>query len=133
MSIGTGKKMNKEEFDIDKRYEEEKERLKNELEAWERCYERFKSKFDKIAEYERRVERLEAELEDRDRILKLRFKEEKNKLLVLMVFFAIVSVIFVRITSQSENVWAFFIAGLLVGIGWAIIFKMLMKSHNSLL
>jgi len=124
--------MNREESDIEKRYEEEKERLENDLEAWEKCYERFKSKIDKIVEYERRVERLEAELEDRDTILKLRYREEKNKLLILMVFFAIVSVIFVRITSPSENKWVFFIAGLMMGIGLVIIVNMLMKSRKSL-
>lgn len=121
--------MNIAEPDIEKRYKEEKERFEDETEAWKWCYERFKSKFDKIVEYERRVERLEAELKDRDGVLNLRFKEEKNKLLLLMVFFIMASMIFVWTTSHNENVWIFFMAGMGVGVGCAVMFKVLLKSH----
>lgn len=123
--------MNREE-DIEKKYKEEKDRFDSDIEAWGWCYERFKSKIDKIAEYERRVERLEAELRDRDRIVNLRFKEEKSNLTILMVIFVIASVIFVKITAQSQSVWAYFIAGLLIGVGWAFIINMVIKSRKSL-
>lgn len=122
--------MNEAESDIKKRQEAEVGRFEDDLKAWEWCYERFKSKIDKIVEYERKVEKLEAELEDRDRLIKSRFREEKNKLLTLMGFFAVASLIFVKITSQSENVWAYFIAGLLIGVGWTVIFNLLLKSRN---
>jgi hypothetical protein len=104
-------------------YREEKDRFESDIEAWEWCYSRFKSKIDKIAEYERRVERLEAELRDRDRIVDLKFKEEKTNLSILLVIFVIASLVFVRITSQSQNVWAYFITGLLIGVGWTVIIK----------
>ncbi len=123
--------MNRDEPDIEKRCEEEKERFEDETEAWKWCYERFKSKFDKIVEYERRVERLEAELKDREGILNLGFEEEKNKLLLLMVFFIMMSVSFVGTTSHNENAWVFFTAGLGVGVGCAVIFRMLLKSRDS--
>lgn len=116
----------------EKKYEEEKDRYDSDIEAWEWCYERFKSKIDKIAEYERRVERLEAELRDRDRMVNLRFKKEKSNLTILMVIFVIASVIFVKITAQSQSVWAYFIAGLLIGVGWAFIINMVIKSRKSL-
>jgi hypothetical protein len=123
--------MNREEA-IEKKYKEEKDRFDSDIEAWEWCYERFKSKIDKIAEYERRVERLEAELRDRDRMVNLRFKKEKSNLTILMVIFVIASVIFVKITAQSQSVWAYFIAGLLIGVGWAFIINMVIKSRKSL-
>ncbi|MEE8402804.1 MAG: hypothetical protein V3R93_03540 [Candidatus Hydrothermarchaeaceae archaeon] len=123
--------MNRDEPDIEKRYRAEKEKFENETGAWKWCYERFKSKFDKIVEYERKVEKLEAELKDREGILNLGFEKEKNKLLLLMVFFIMVSVIFVGTTSHNENAWILFTAGLGVGVGCAVIFRMLLKSHDS--
>lgn len=116
----------------EKKYMEEKDRFDSDIEAWEWCYQRFKSKIDKIAEYERRVERLEAELRDRDKMVNLRFKEEKTNLGILMVIFIIASLIFVRVTAQSQNVWAYFIAGLLIGVFWVVIVHVVIKQRKSL-
>jgi hypothetical protein len=123
--------MNRENSEFEKSYKEERDRFESDIEAWEWCYERFKSKIDKIAEYERKVERLEAELRDRDRLVDLRFKEEKNNLIILMVIFVIASIIFVKVTAQSQNVWAYFIAGLLIGVGWTVIIKLVTKSGKT--
>ncbi len=124
--------MNRGAPDIDRQYVEEKKRLEDDLEAWKWCYERFKSKIDKIVEYERKVERLEAELKDREGMLTSGFQAEKNKLTLLMFFLVAASAIFVKITAHSKNAWVFFVAGLVVGIGWAVIFKLLTKSHGPL-
>jgi len=115
--------MNRQDTDFKKSIEEEKDRFENDIDAWAWCYTRFKSKIDKIAEYERKVERLEAEIRDRDRFVDLKFREEKQSLIVLMVIFVIASVIFVKVTAQSQNVWAYFIAGLLIGFSWTAIIK----------
>jgi predicted type IV restriction endonuclease len=117
---------------VDKEYMEEKDKFESDIETWEWCYARFKSKIDKIVEYERRVEKLEAELRDRDRIVDLKFKEERANISILMVIFVIASVIFVKVTSQSQNVWAYFITGLLIGIGWTVIIKLVKRSEKSL-
>lgn len=124
--------MDRENPNVDKLYREEKDKFETDIEAWEWCYSRFKSKIDKIAEYERRVEMLEAELRDRDRLVDLKFKEEKTNLSILLVIFVVASVIFVKITSQSQNVWAYFITGLLIGIGWTVIIKLAKRSEESL-
>ncbi|MBU2559891.1 hypothetical protein KKA03_03260 [archaeon] len=124
--------MEKENPNVDKVYMEEKDKFESDIEAWEWCYSRFKSKIDKIVEYERRVERLEAQLRDRERIVDLKFKEERTNLLILIVIFVIASVIFVKITSQSQNVWAYFITGLLIGTGWTVIIKVVKRSEESL-
>ena len=123
--------MDSEKPNIKEDYREEKDRFESDIEAWEWCYSRFKSKIDKIAEYERRVERLEAELRDRDRIVDLKFREEKTNLSILLVIFVIASLIFVRITSQSQNVWAYFITGLLIGVGWTVIIKVATRRGKS--
>ena len=115
--------MDREKPHVNEDFREEEDKFESDIDAWEWCYSRFKSKIDKIAEYERRVERLEAELRDRDRVVDLKFREEKTNLSILLVIFVIASLIFVRITSQSQNVWAFFITGLLIGIGWTVIIK----------
>ena len=124
--------MNKQNPKFEKSYKEEKDRFESDIDAWEWCYDRFKTKIDKIAEYERKVERLEAELRDRDRLVDIRFKEEKNNIAILMAIFVIASIIFVKITAQSQNVWAYFIAGLLIGVGWAVILKLVTKSRDSM-
>lgn len=124
--------MDREKQNFEKRYIEEKGDFETDIEAWEWCYSRFKSKIDKIAEYERRVERLEAELRDRDRLVDLKFREEKTNLSILLVIFVITSLIFVKITSQSQNVWAYFITGLMIGIGWTVIIKLVTRSGKSL-
>ena len=124
--------MDRENPNVDKLYREEKDKFETDIEAWEWCYSRFKSKIDKIAEYERRVEMLEAELRDRNRLVDLKFKEEKTNLSILLVIFVVASVIFVKITSQSQNVWAYFITGLLIGIGWTVIIKLAKRSEESL-
>ncbi len=124
--------MNRQNSKFEKSYKEEKDRFESDVDAWEWCYDRFKTKIDKIAEYERKVERLEAELRDRDKLVDLRFKEEKNNIAILMAIFVIASIIFVKVTAQSQNVWAYFIAGLLIGVGWTVIIKLVTKSRKSL-
>lgn len=123
--------MDSKKPNVNEDYREEKDKFESDIEAWEWCYSRFKSKIDKIAEYERRVERLEAELRDRDRIVDLKFREEKTNLSILLVIFVIASLIFVRITSQSQNVWAYFITGLLIGVGWTVIIKVATRTSKS--
>jgi hypothetical protein len=125
-------KMDREKPDVKGAYKEERDRFENDVEAWEYCYSRFKSKIDKIIEYERRVEKLEAELRDMDRMVDLKFKEEKTNLSILLAIFIIASIIFVRITSQSSNVWAYFITGLLIGVGWTVIIKVARRPEESL-
>ena len=132
MDVEPEKKELNEEKEVKKEVRQETDRFESDVEAWEYCYSRFKSKIDKIIEYERRVEKLEAELRDKDRLVDLKFKEEKTNLSILLAIFIIASIIFVRITSQSNNVWAYFITGLLIGGGWTVIIKVARRPRESL-
>jgi hypothetical protein len=108
---------------IDEAHEKEAERMGEELRTWEECYQRFKPEFDKIADYEKRIAELEEEIERRNR-WKIDLGEDKTTIVSMTVGFAIATLFFVKFISGSGNVWLFFIAGLLIGVGWATILRL---------
>jgi hypothetical protein len=107
-------------------HEREKERLDENLKLWEECYRRFKSRFDEFSEYEKRIHELELQLEKRDRRWRI-VERERNSLIALAILLTLATIFFLRTLSQIENVWIFFIAGLIMGLGWATLLQVLIR------
>ncbi len=91
--------------------------VETELDAWESFYRKFKQDYARIAEYENRIAGLEEELKNRDRLLKGRWQRERGSLLLLTSAFIVASLFAVLLISSSKNVWPYFFAGLLIGLG----------------
>ncbi len=105
--------------ELDKTAEGEAERLRDEMEEWERFYVRFKPRLDELLSYEERIRELEAELAERDKVVKLNLAKNKYQFAVLTVSFIIVSALFLRVIIRFGNPWVFFWAGVLIGVGFA--------------
>jgi len=97
----------------------ESKKLKGEMKDWEDFYKRFKPRLDELLGYEEKIRDLESELDKKEKIVKVDLEEKKHEILFLTGAFLIASLLFLRVVSKFENQWAFFGAGLLVGIGLA--------------
>jgi len=87
------------------------------VDAWESFYKRYKVDYAKIAEYEKKIEGLEEKLRDRDSVVKHKLEREKGTLFIATAAFIIVAAFFLQIISATLNVWLYFFAGLLIGLG----------------
>lgn len=105
--------------ELNKFAEDEAEKLKSEMEEWERFYVRFKPRLDELAGYEARIRDLETQLEEKDKMVKLNIEREKYKFALLTASYLIATLLFLRMITKFTNPWVFFGGGLLVGIGFA--------------
>ncbi len=87
------------------------------VDAWESFYQRYKEDYAKITLYEKKVERLEGELNDRESLVKRKLEKERGTLLIATAAFIGAAALFLQIISASLNVWLYFFAGLLIGLG----------------
>jgi hypothetical protein len=91
--------------------------IESELDVWEGFYKKFKGDFSRIEDYERKIEKLEGEIEKKNSLLRQRIKKDKGIFLLLTALFIVVTLVFIRIISNSINVWLYFYGGFLIGLG----------------
>jgi len=119
--------MEEGERDYEKKVREEIARTRGELgrgmEHWEECYKRFKPEFDRLARSDREIEELKAKLEAQEKSVRINLERERDKILVITVVFALTTILFLRVVFSGDNPVIYFIAGLLVGIGWATLLR----------
>ncbi|HDH28643.1 MAG TPA: hypothetical protein ENH13_05880 [Euryarchaeota archaeon] len=87
------------------------------VDAWESFYKHYKGDYAKIALYEKKIERLESELKDRDSLVKRKLEKEKGTLIISTMAFIVVAAFFLQTIMTTLNVWLYFFAGLLIGLG----------------
>lgn len=119
--------MGEEERDYEEEVREEikrsREELSDDLGLWEECYKRFKPEFDRLARSDKEIKELEARLEAQNRVVKVNLERERSKILMVTAVFALTTIVFLRIVFSGTNPMIYFVAGLLVGIGWATLLR----------
>jgi hypothetical protein len=111
---------------IEEAHELERRKLDEDLRMWEECYKRFKDRFDLFGEYEKRIRELETELEKREKRWMI-VERERNTLLVLAMVLTTATVFLLKTIQQIKNPWIFFIVGLLIGLGWAMLLQVIVR------
>lgn len=91
--------------------------LESDLDAWESFYKKFRQDYARITEYEKKIQRLEDEIKRRDSLVKQKLEKEKGMLLVLTFGYIASSIFLLLLIASSLNVWLYFTAGMLVGLG----------------
>ncbi len=111
------------EEDIKEEIARSRGELGDDLNLWEECYKRFKPEFDRLARSDKEIKELEAKLEAQNRVVKVNLDQEKNKIMAVTAVFALTTIVFLRIVFSGTNPMIYFVAGLLVGIGWATLLR----------
>ncbi len=111
------------EEEVREEIERTREELSDDLGLWEECYKRFKPEFDRLARSDKEIKELKAKLETQNKVVKVNLKQERNKILAVTAVFALTTIVFLRIVFSGTNPMIYFVAGLLVGIGWATLLR----------
>ena|SRR3990172_1194937 len=89
----------------------------SELDAWDSFYKTYKEDYGRITEYEKKIERLQEEIERMDKSVVQKLEREKGTLIFATIGFIMVSGLFIKLLSNSLNVWLYFFGGFMIGLG----------------